>query len=331
VADDGKDWCTVSNITLNNFKISYTENENVESRSTKITLSMSKDEVNDIEITVTQFGASLIEQWLNIRLMKEYYIGDDNRDLEAPDPNHVLGYYSYMGKLFDSIAFCLQPTEAVAAANYFATSGTNSATGEPYLMPIHFTMDLGVTAYVSRFWVAPKTHSRSDRYWEYSIAALYDFQLWGTTTDFGENSPDYIPANSTYWTEGEWMRDPRWKNMGRYLNKRHNVPNDTPGNLSSEPPNSNTTIQTTNLDKDPAWTESRRIRERGNGYRYLADGSGPVKNDGIYFPDAGWHFAITEAGVGPVRYVRWQIHETWGQDNWVQFQELWYWGGIISK
>jgi hypothetical protein len=297
--------------------------------SSKLYGAFAMDKWGHYSDTVFKEMAPLDEQHLNRRVMKEYYIGDDVREVDGWE-THPLGYWGIIAKLFDSTAYCLQPTDNIASANYFATAGTNSVTNEPYLMPIHFTMDLGVTADVSRFWVAPKTHSRLDRFWEYSLAALYDFQLWGTTTDFGENSPDYIPANSTYWTEGEWMRDPRWKNMGRYLNKRHNATNDTPGNMTTEPPN-NPGAAANWLDRDLAWTESRRIREMGNGYRYLADGSGPVKNNNFYFPDAGWHFAITEVGVGPVRYVRWQIHETWGQNNWVQFQELWYWGGVISE
>jgi hypothetical protein len=293
--------------------------------------------------TVFAMLKPVYERWLDRRLMKAYYIGDDNRELEEPNPNHRFGYYSFMGKLFDSIAYCLQPTDNVASSNFFSTGqkitvdgveiqGINPATGQRWIMPFYFTMDLGIEADVSRFWIAPKTHSRNDRFWEYSNGAIYDFELWGTTTDFGENSLDYMKPDDPYWTDPNndpyWKTDPRWKHMGRYLNKRHNVPADTPGNLSSDPPYDPSSTEL--LDRDPAWTESRRIREMGNGYRYLADGSGPVKNNGFYSPDAGWHFAINKPAVGPVRYIRWQINETWGQQTRVQFQELWYWGGIIE-
>lgn len=194
-------------------------------------------------------------------------------------------------------------------------------------------MDLGVAADISRFWIALRTHSDLDRFYEFSVNSLYDFELWGTTTDFGENSRDYVPPEDPYWTEELWKRDPRWRYMGRYLNKRWNVQGDSPGNYSSIPPNRNQAAgepASNRLDWDAAWTASRSIREPGNGYRYLADGSGPVKNNGFYWPDANVHYAITEPGVGAVRYVRWQINETWQQTGSVAFSELWYWGGIAS-
>jgi hypothetical protein len=275
--------------------------------------------------------APIYEQWLNRLNMKEYYIGDDNRDLFEPNPNHIYQYYSPMSKLFDSIAYCFQPyNNTYASSNTYMTGDVNSITGEAYTKPFYFTMDLGVRADVSRFWIGLPTHSDLDRYYEFSNGSPYDFELWGTETDFGENSPDYVAAESPYWTSGEWKMDTRWKYMGRYLNKRPNVPEDTPGNYSTEPPFRAPGAPASNKEgQDPAWDVSKRTRAMGNGVRYLADGSGPIQNDEFYFPDASVHFAITEAAVGPVRYVRWQVNEVWEQIGHVRMNELWYWGGIV--
>jgi hypothetical protein len=278
--------------------------------------------------TVTAWLKPMFEQWLNRRLMGPHLMGDDVRSVVESRPDQT--YYSDMPRLFDSMAYCLQPsTASIHSTNVYQTNPIDPATGLPYMLPIYFTMDLGVEADISRFWIAPGTHSRNDRFWEYA-RGIYDFELWGTLTDFAnEQSPDYVPPEDTYWSSGAWKLDSRWKTMGRYLNKRHNVTGDTPGNYSTEPPEEvNVTGGGNKLGEDPAWDESRRIRENGNGYRYLADGSGPVKNNGFYTPDAGWHYAITQTGVGPVRYVRWQINETWPQEPYVRFSELWYWGGI---
>jgi hypothetical protein len=282
--------------------------------------------------TIYAWLKPMYEQWLDRRLMSAHYIGDDNRTLEEDNPRHPLGYYFEMAKLFDSLANCFQPyTDAIACSNIFATKLTNPATGEPWTMPFYFTMDLGVTADVSRFWVTPATHSRLDRFWEFSHGALYDFELWGTQTDFGdENSRDFIPADDPYWTSGEWKLDSRWRYMGRYLNKRPSNPGDTPGNYTTEPPQEVPGVTSNLLGKDADWTADKNVKSMGNGVRYLNDGSGPVKNNDFYFPDAGIHFAITQVGVGPVRYVRWQINESWEQQPWVRFSELWYWGGVSS-
>jgi hypothetical protein len=282
------------------------------------------------------------EQWLNRRLMKAYYIGDDNRTVDNSDPANT--YYTGMDRLFDSMTYCLQPnTYSIHSTNVFMTSNflnpeaaaSGAATSEDratWTKPFYFTIDLGVEADVSRFWIGLPSHSQNDRFWEYSHGSIYDFELWGTRTDFGEGSPDYIPAEDPYWTTGQWMFDLRWRYMGQYYNRRPNVPGDSPGSYSSAIPEETGERGGGNkLGEDPAWDESKRTREMGYGVRYLADGSGPVQNDEFYFPDASVHFAITEAAVGAVRYVRWKVNETWEQTPYVRMSELWYWGGIISK
>jgi hypothetical protein len=302
--------------------------------ATRLYAAYAMDKWGHYSDTVYAMLKPTFEQWLNRRLMKPYYIGNDNRTLTDNNPSAT--YYSGMPRLFDSMTYCLQPnTPSIHSTNVYQTSYLDTATGAEWLKPFYFTMDLGTTADISRFWISPGTHSRDDRFWEYSNGSLYDFELWGTETDFGEGSPDYKPIGDPYWSDNEsldsWRLDKRWKYMGRYLNKRHNVPGDTPWNLSSEPPEE-VPVQGggSKIGEDPAWDESKRVRGNGNGYRYLADGSGPVRNNGFYTPDAGWHFAINQVAVGPVRYVRWQINEVWSQVGYVRFSELWYWGGIVS-
>jgi hypothetical protein len=284
----------------------------------------------------------IYEQWLNRRNMKAYYIGDDNQTFAEYNPNHVLGYYSPMASLFDSLTYCLQPnTPSIHSGNYYMThpyrdpvaadaAGAIASDKVEWTKPFYFTMDLGVIADVSRFWIGLPTHSRNDRFWEYSHGSPYDFELWGTLTDFGEDSDDYIPADDPYWTSGRWQMDPRWRYMGQYYNRRPNVPGDSPGNYTTAPPEE-LPVAGNKIGEDPAWDVSKQTREMGYGVRYFADGSGPVQNDEFYFPDASVHFAITEAAVGPVRYVRWQINETWEQTPYVRFSELWYWGGIVNN
>jgi hypothetical protein len=51
---EGGEWCTVSEISVNYFKINYEENRKAEDRTTKITLSL--EGVDDIEIVVSQRG-----------------------------------------------------------------------------------------------------------------------------------------------------------------------------------------------------------------------------------------------------------------------------------
>jgi hypothetical protein len=273
------------------------------------------------------------EQWLNRRLMKAHYIGNDNRTLGEPNVNHPYGYYSPMAKLFDSLAFCLQPSNTSnASSNKYITGATTEA-GEPVTKPFYFTMDIGIAADISRFWIGLPTHSANDRFYEFSNGSIYDFELWGTQTDFGEESNDYVPADDPYWTSEQWKQDPRWKYMGRYFNKRPSTPGDTPGNYTTPYPVDPTSTEL--IDRDPAWKIDHNTRAMGNGVRYLADGTGPIRNvnsdnEPYYFPDASVHFAITETAVGLVRYVRWQINETWEQLPSVAMNELWYWGGIPS-
>jgi hypothetical protein len=269
------------------------------------------------------------EQWLDRRLMKPYYIGDDNKTV---GDRSTTGYWSGMDRLFDSLTYCLQPnTYSIHSTNVYQThSYKNEKSDEPeWTKPFYFTMDLGIIADISRFWLALGTHSRNDRFWEFSHGSPYDFELWGTTTDFAEGSIDYVPENDPYWTSGEWKLDKRWRYMGRYYNKRPNVQGDTPGNYSTPYPKE--VGGGAGVDKrgeDLAWDISKQTREMGYGVRYLQDGSGPVQNDEFYFPDASVHYAVTETAVGPVRYVRWQINEVWEQLSYVRFSELWYWGGI---
>jgi hypothetical protein len=274
------------------------------------------------------------EQWLNRRLMKEYYIGNDIRTILEPNPNHMYGYYSPMAKLFDSLTYCLQPnTPSVPSSNKFMTGATTEA-GAEVTKPFYFTMDLGVAADISRFWIGLPSHSDLDRFYEFSDGSIYDFELWGTQTDFGEGSPDYVPADDPYWTNELWKEDRRWRHMGRYFNKRPSQQSDTPGNYTTEPPNRNQAAGEAagnRLSWDADWTADHNVRSNGNGVRYLADGSGPVRNNGFYSPDASVHFAITTAAVGAVRYVRWQINEVWEQLPVVKMSELWYWGGIIEN
>jgi hypothetical protein len=274
----------------------------------------------------------MTERKLDRTRMRAHYMGNDNRSLL--DGNLGSAYYSGMSKLFDSLAHCFQPyTDAIASTNYFATGNINPATGEDWLKPFYFTMDLGVQSDVSRFWLSPGTHSRLDRFWEFARGALYDFELWGTLTDFADTmSVDYIPAEDPYWSSGQWKQDPRWRYMGHYYNRRPSSPGDTPGNYSTEPPQEVAGVTQNLLNVDAAWTADKNVRAMGGGVRYLNDGSGPVDNADFYFPDAGMHFAITRTGVGPVRYVRWQINEVWQQLPFtVVGSELWYWGGIDSE
>jgi hypothetical protein len=321
VADEAGKW---TELTVS-FSTKYALLQPVLDSATRLYGAYAMDKWGHYSDTVFAWLKPVYEQWLDRRQMKEYYIGDDVRTIAA-QADHPLGYWSAMFKLFDSIAFCFNPlNNSYNSSNNFHTGETDPATGEPYPKPFCFTMDLGITADVNRFWIALPTHSdmNGTRYYQFSYGSPYEFQLWGTTTDFGEGSPDYIAPDDQYWTEGKWKNDPRWRNMGRYLNKRPNAQSDTPGNYSTEPP--------TALGQDDAWDKDKKTREMGYGQRYLQNGSGPVKNNNFYFPDAGVHYAITEAAVGPVRYVRWEIHETWEQRNYVRFSELWYWGGIISE
>jgi hypothetical protein len=274
----------------------------------------------------------MTERLLDRRQMKAHYMGDDNRSLLGSDPGAT--YYSGMSKLFDSLAYCFQPyTDAIASTNYYATNNTNPATGENWMKPFYFTMDLGVESDVSRFWLSPGSHSRLDRFWEFSHGSLYDFELWGTLTDFSDTmSVDYIPAEDPYWSSGQWKTDTRWRYMGHYYNRRPSNPGDTPGNYSTDPPQEVPGVTQNLLDVDKAWTADKDVRGMGGGVRYLNDGSGPVDNAGFYFPDAGMHFALTRTGVGPVRYVRWQINEVWEQLPFAYVgSELWYWGGVNSE
>jgi hypothetical protein len=272
----------------------------------------------------------VFEQWLNRRIMTEHYIGNDNRTLMTPNPAD--GYYSAISILFDSIGFCFNPgNNSYNSSKNFITNPTNPATGQNWTFPFCLTIDLGVAAEVSRFWMEPRTHSTYARFWEHFLGAPYEFEFWGTETDFAdEASADFIPGDDPYWANtgasGTWQRDSRWKFMGRYYNRRVSRPNDTPWNLTTPGQQGNWAGT-----QDPDWITDKNVREMGYGVRYNADGSGPIKNNNSLFPDAGYHFAVTEIAVGPVRYVRWKINSVWDIATfYVQAAELWFWGGIAS-
>jgi hypothetical protein len=276
--------------------------------------------------------APVPEQWLNRRLMSEHYVGNDNRELMTPNPND--GYYSAISILFDSIGYCFNPgNNSYNSSKNFITGPNNPDTGLPWTFPFCITIDLGVTADVTRFWMEPRTHSTTSRFWEHFLGAPYEFEFWGTETDFADpTSANFIPKDDPYWSDspyaiGTWQQDPRWKFMGRYYNRRISRPNDTPWTLTTPGQQSNW-VGT----QDPDWIIDKNIKAMGNGVRYLADGSGPIDNNETFFPDAGYHFAITQIAVGPVRYVRWKTNSVWDiATTYLQAAELWFWGGIISE
>jgi hypothetical protein len=175
-------------------------------------------------------------------------------------------------------------------------SGNCFITSGAESMPICFTMDLGVVADVSRFWFGPRTHTNTGRYWAFQVGSPYNWDLWGTEEDFELIYPD---PDDPYWTQDLWKQDPRWKYMGNYTHRR-------PSNIFGTPENPGGTVG------DASWVADRAAAEAHPDVNYVTN------------------HTINVLGVGPVRYIRWQVNKTWGLINEVDLAELWYWGGIIS-
>jgi hypothetical protein len=241
------------------------------------------------------FNASVApaqEVWLDRIKMKGYALGNDAPLSNADKTN---SYYSGPERLFDSIGRSLGRTGGLSESAFgiFSTEG---------IMPIYYTIDLGVQADVSRFWIEPRGHNTRGRYafGRQGGASPYNWDLWGTTTDFGDSaSVDFKPADDPYWTRSLWKRDQRWIYMGNYTHRRPSNPNATPDNPGA-------------YDGD-AWESDLRL---------------------TYAPpsmDNPTNFYIQVLGVGPVRYVRFEFNRSWSNESGIFMHELWFWGGIVEE
>jgi hypothetical protein len=237
--------------------------------------------------------APVKETWLDRLNMKGRPMGNEGV-LSNADRNN--NYYSGPERLFDGMARSLgTPTNQLSASAF----GINSPDGT---MPLYFTIDLGVVADVNRFWIEPRGHSTYGRYafGQNGGASPYNWDLWGTVVDFGDStSVDFRPADDPYWTREEWKKDPRWKYMGNYTHRR-------PSNYLATPENPGPR-------SGEYWDMDLRL---------------------TYTPpsiDNPTNFYITELGVGPVRFIRWQCNKSWSNEPACFMHEAWFWGGIIEN
>jgi hypothetical protein len=242
-------------------------------------------------------ASPVLETWLNRLNMRGYPIGDDLIRAKYSEARPDQTYYSGPERLFDSIARSLGTANNTQLSAWaFAIVSLDGT------MPITYTIDLGVVADLSRFWIEPRGHSTRGRYafGRQGGASPYNWDLWGTTTDFGDSlSVNYIPEDDPYWSSGRWKQDPRWKYMGNYTHRRPSDPNatpDNPGPYSGE-----------------AWESDLNL---------------------TYAPPSltnPTNFLINELGVGAVRYIRFEFNRSWSNEPAIFFHELWCWGGIIEN
>jgi hypothetical protein len=235
--------------------------------------------------------AAAVEVWLDRTKMSGRPIGDD-APLSNADRNN--NYYSGPERLFDGIGRSLGRTSGLneSAFGIWAPDG---------LMPIYYTIDLGVQADISRFWIEPRGHNTRGRYafGRQGGASPYNWDLWGTTTDFGDStSVNFIPGDDPYWTRDQWKSDPRWVYMGNYTHRRPSNPNATPAN------------------NDP-WEGEAWDYDLNMTYR-APDIDNPT------------NFYISVMGVQPVRYIRWQFNSSWSNEAAAFMHEAWFWGGIVE-
>jgi hypothetical protein len=242
-------------------------------------------------------ASPVLETWLDRLKMSGHPVGDDMMRIaySNADPNNT--YYSGPERLFDSVARSLGTTNGTQLSAW--SFGINSVDGA---MPITYTIDLGVVADLSRFWIEPRGHSTRGRYafGNRGGASPYNWDLWGTTTDFGDStSVDFIPGDDPYWVRGYWKEDKRWKYMGNYTHRRPSDPTATPDNPGAY--------------SGDAWESDLNLT-------YAAPSLTNPTN-----------FLINELGVGAVRYVRFEFNRSWSNEPAIFFHELWCWGGIIEE
>jgi hypothetical protein len=258
--------------------------------------------------TIEAWVAAAPEIWLDRTKMSGHPIGND-APLMTPthtNPNPAQDYYSGPERLFDGIARGL-----ITDGNYgILSSSAFGITSPDGYMPIYYTIDLGIEADISRFWIEPRGHSSRGRYaFGYNNnqdparaggASPYHWMLWGTTVDFGDStSVNFIPGDDPYWTRDQWKRDPRWVYMGEYFHRRPSNPNATPENPG-------------------AWS--------GDAWNYDLDMT--YQAPGIDNPT---NFYLNTFVGQPVRYVRWQFIQAWSPESNIMFHEAWFWGGIVSR
>jgi hypothetical protein len=242
--------------------------------------------------TVYSTVAAAPEVWLDRTKMKGYPIGND-APLSTPDKTN--NYYSGAERLFDGMARSLNTPAGQLSASAF---GVYSPDGS---MPIYYTIDIGVVADVSRFWIEPRGHSTRGRYafGQRGGASPYNWDLWGTATDFGDSTAvDFIPGDAPYWTRDQWKRDPRWVYMGNYTHRRPSNPFATP--------------EKNDPFEGEAWDFDLNMT-------YTA----PSKENPT-------NFYINVLGIQPVRYIRWQFNQSWSNEAAAMFHEAWFWGGIVE-
>jgi hypothetical protein len=272
----------------------------------------------------------VLEMRLNRLEMSGYPIGNDTRHYEnsgvAPDNPP---YDSRAHRLFDSIARALGSTNSQLSPSGFGILGpevphAGGAANSSGKLPVYYTIDMGVEAVLSRYWMPGRDHGnnrnggaqlgrfaygfRADQKWP---CWPYHWKLWGTATDFGEDSPDYIPDDDPYWTEDAWKEDARWAYMGEYFCRRPFYPNAMP--------------QDPGPDDFAGGNENRSWGQELN-LVYVS----PFESPNVFM------YPIQEPGVPPVRYIRFELIESWAESHTPSatvffMHELWFWGGIPDE
>jgi hypothetical protein len=254
--------------------------------------------------------APVTEVWLNRRNMDGHPIGDDARLDNPGTAGYNAAYYSGPSRLFDSVARALGFTGGLSATGFGIISEDFDANTVGTL-PVYYTIDLGVEAIISRYWMPHRDHDTRGRYLYGSDVGSrrpcspYHWKMWGTTTDFGDTlSANFRPKDDPYWKQNEWKQDSRWVYMGEYFSRRPLYPNASP--------------------QDPG--------------PYSGDTWSSEQNMVYASPSQSHPFTyfISEMGIDKVRYIRFEFIESWAA-SWAPgsslfyFHELWLWGGIVEN
>jgi hypothetical protein len=358
--EDSKEWCTVSDITATNFKVSVTANPAFEPRTAKITVSLAN--APDVEIVVTQAAVSIvISVEPNQVAFNSGFAGERTVTVRSNGPQ-----FTFTADASQSWVTAEVIDDATLKVKVASNPNSTASTERTAKVTVRVTgaedveVDVIQSASLNKSFMSAHYVGNDNRTLfaaNQSMMSLFD----NISNGHGVNQHNiYCTAPNT---DGTTAVPPNagsiaWE-FPFYFTMDLGV--DVYLNSFRTTPRTNTTARKweyrlgspyrfevwgTNADKadipadDPYWQETWK-----NDWHYLGaftchnpsgltpstiTGLGDISTVDCQFAAAGYNFE-TPPTATPVRYLRFKINEVWEPGvTYVHIQEMWFWGDVAN-